>query len=536
MSSEQINLLGSSKELILFPVDAKDGPKKGPQKDLILFPKGKDKMEIVLGIPKREQPALVTVVDAKKDRLNNQSNSLQDSEDEPVYLKAEEESTNPKITKNYQKEQMLDTIQEFNEVSGNGGHNKPFRDVTRGILQQIFYEHRILMESLVQISYTFQFQNQDISQEKISQIFDLKLTDFRLELRTQLMELVDKNLIQNLAKDSLNPEKFMDQALMTYALVRKQVNSELKNGIGNLSDIREELEKEEQLLTADEDLFNLESHIATNRLHRDQTDQNLGELNSNNYYDTNNTLNHNVNPENNDEKNRKTVIVPLIKVHQMEQIEVIEDDYRIKNYGDVITIDFGDEDVQPYLEKQLNPLMSTQKLNPIQNARADSAKKSYASRDATPNSERGRHNLRDKLVDYVQRDSFTNFSRQQSKQTSRNQSPAKFLHTNEYQDTVRSPEKPSVFKTGPLISTERTAQSHIKSPSQLYCLSPETNPLMSKREQYSTERRRIHYSPIKGTSGTTIVDTNETVRNNSGVNCQSYFTGVPQCIILLFLT
>jgi hypothetical protein len=71
MSSEQINLLGSSKELILFPVDAKDGPKKGPQKDLILFPKGKDKMEIVLGIPKREQPALVTVVDAKKDRLNN---------------------------------------------------------------------------------------------------------------------------------------------------------------------------------------------------------------------------------------------------------------------------------------------------------------------------------------------------------------------------------------------------------------------------------------------------------------------------------
>jgi hypothetical protein len=51
------------------------------------------------------------------------------------------------------------------------------------------------------------------------------------------------------------------------------VNQELKNGIGNVKDIRDELNKEDQILTADEDVFNVQSQIATHRLRKDQFDQ-----------------------------------------------------------------------------------------------------------------------------------------------------------------------------------------------------------------------------------------------------------------------
>jgi hypothetical protein len=83
------------------------------------------------------------------------------------------------------------------------------------------------------------------------------------------MDLVSKNLIKNLAENSLNKEKFKDLAAKTYGLVRRQVNQELKNGIGSDKDIREELFKEDQILTAEEDVFNLESQIATHRLGRE---------------------------------------------------------------------------------------------------------------------------------------------------------------------------------------------------------------------------------------------------------------------------
>lgn len=43
----------------------------------------------------------------------------------------------------------------------------------------------------------------------------------------------------------------------------------MKNGIGSVGDIREELQKEDQILTAEEDVFNPESQIATHRLNNE---------------------------------------------------------------------------------------------------------------------------------------------------------------------------------------------------------------------------------------------------------------------------
>jgi hypothetical protein len=158
-------------------------------------------------------------------------------------------------------------------------------------------------------------------------------------------------------------------------------------------------------------------------------------------------------------------------------------------------------------------------LTPIQNARAESARKSnYASKESrgsarrsnyaskeSRNSSRASHGVREKLIDYMQPDYIKKVSRQVS-QT--NSPPGKNA---DFQDTLRSPSKKSlgtidlkdfspdkysILRTGPMISTQRTKRSQMRSPSQLYSLSPESRVhLKSKREQYSTERRRIHYSP-----------------------------------------
>ena len=133
-----------------------------------------------------------------------------------------------------------------------------------------------------------------------------------------------KNLIKNLAIESANQEEFLKLAKQTYDLVRKQVNQELKNGIGSVSDIREELLKEDQILTAEEDVFNPESQIATHRLMNDQL---ATQLQFNFHKDAKFS---NVNDE--DRKSneyRSNPLVPKIRVHGAENLEVVSEIDRV---------------------------------------------------------------------------------------------------------------------------------------------------------------------------------------------------------------
>jgi hypothetical protein len=67
----------------------------------------------------------------------------------------------------------------------------------------------------------------------------------------------------------------------------------------------------------------------------------------------------------------------------------------------------------PYLEKMVNPITSDHTLTPVQNARADSAKKSRESMSRSRGSARSKQSgMRDKLIDYVQPNYFSNLSKQ----------------------------------------------------------------------------------------------------------------------------
>ena len=133
----------------------------------------------------------------------------------------------------------------------------PFTDITRSILQQLFFEHRVLTESMLQICYSFQLQNQQMGQTKLLQIFDLKLTDFRLEISRLLHDLFCKNFVNSLSEHSSKPRDFKYTADKTYQLVRKQIDKDMQQGIAGLSQVRLELAKEEQILTSD-DIFKMD--------------------------------------------------------------------------------------------------------------------------------------------------------------------------------------------------------------------------------------------------------------------------------------
>lgn len=530
-------------------------------------------------IPKRQPKGFITIVEAREEPRNNYSNNL-DQPEADTQLKKKSQSNSPNVypprnmnelRQQVRNEEMKNFIDNNplnppymnsipQRVENIHAQSNPFRDVTRGILQQIFYEHRILMESLIQIAYTFQFLNKDMSPEQIYRIFDLKLTDFRLELRTQLIDLVKKNLIKNLSEEFQDKSQFLEKAGKTYELVRRQVNQELKNGIGSVKDIREELFKEDQILTAEEDVFNLESEIATHRLGRDyQGARNLNAPDEQmvqevQVAESNRTSVYDLSSQGKDDLNQMKVgdvredapaeyMTPKIQVHGLDG-----DFQRVENIGEYSSMDIyknlnkgmngiqisdGNRDLNQ-LEKQIHPLTSNQTLTPIQNARAESARKSYASRNSRNSrellqsrpSERANpanNPTREKLITYLQPDLLAKKLSIASEQQRTLRSPDR-----QSRGTIdlTSPDKCSIFKTGSSVSTQRTKKSQIRSPMQLYSLSPESRrSKKSKREQYSTERRRIHYSPQNGKKQ--LIE--DTVRNMSGVIVQQYFTGVPQC-------
>lgn len=125
-----------------------------------------------------------------------------------------------------------------------------FSELTRSILQQIFYEHRVLSESVVQIGHLFQMRNPNMIKERISNIFDLQLNNLRLELQTAMTSLIQSSFIKGLSEASKTPKKFLKLARKSYSLVRDQVAVELKQGLAGEDDIRLELELEEMILTS----------------------------------------------------------------------------------------------------------------------------------------------------------------------------------------------------------------------------------------------------------------------------------------------